>query len=196
MKKVLLFSLMISIIVFITVTSFTIDHLPTGQAGSPLTTHHSSLTTDTLRYPEEKHFNNVRQLSFGGDNAEAYFSFDGRWLIFQKTNPAEGIQCDQIYIGKIPTREEEKFIPKLVSTGKGRTTCGAFTRDGKHVIYASTHLGSEQCPPVPDRKKYGNKYIWPLYPSFDIFMADLNGKIVKRLTSSCTELLALFKFTL
>lgn len=139
---------------------------------------------DTVHYPEERHFKNVRQLTFGGDNAEAYFSFDGKWLIFQKTNPKEGIACDQMYIGKIPTRPNEKFTPKLVSTGKGRTTCGTFTKDGKHVIYASTHLGSDECPPVPDRSKYGNRYIWPLYDSYDIFMADLNGNIVKQLTNS------------
>ena len=139
---------------------------------------------DTLHYPEEKHFKNVQQLTFGGDNAEAYFSFDGNWLIFQKTNPAESIMCDQIFIGKIPSKPGEKFTPKLVSTGKGRTTCAAFMRDGKHVIYASTHLGSEECPPVPDRKKYGNRYIWPLYATYDIFMADLSGKIVKQLTTS------------
>lgn len=142
------------------------------------------VTGDTLLYPGETHFRNLRQLTFGGDNAEAYFSFDGKWLIFQKTNPAEGIACDQMYIGKIPTAPNEPFVPQLVSTGKGRTTCGAFTKDGKHVIYASTHLGGDACPPVPDRSKYGNKYIWPLYESYDIFMADLNGKIVKQLTTS------------
>lgn len=138
---------------------------------------------DTLRYPDEKHFRNVRQLTFGGDNAEAYFSFDDKWLIFQKTNPKEGILCDQMYIARIPGAGE-KFEPRLVSTGKGRTTCGAFTKNGKHVIYASTHLGSADCPPVPDRARYGNKYIWPLYDSYDIFMADLNGKIVKQLTNA------------
>jgi TolB protein len=138
---------------------------------------------DTLLYPEETHFKNIQQLTFGGDNAEAYFSYDGKWLIFQKTYAKEGIPCDQMYIGKIPAAGE-KFEPKLVSTGKGRTTCGAFMKDGKHIIYASTHLGADICPPVPDRKKYGNKYIWPLYDSYDIFIADLNGKIVKRLTKS------------
>ncbi len=139
---------------------------------------------DTIHYPAEKHFANVQQLTFGGDNAEAYFSFDGQWLIFQKTNAKEGIACDQMFIGKIPMQPGDKFEPKLVSSGKGRTTCGAFMKDGKHIIYASTHLGADSCPPVPDRKKYGNKYIWPLYESFDIFMADLNGKIVKQLTTS------------
>ncbi len=139
---------------------------------------------DTLLYPKEPHFKNVQQLTFGGDNAEAYFSFDGKWLIFQKTNPREGIMCDQMFIGKIPSKQGEKFQPQLVSSGKGRTTCGAFMRDGRHVIYASTHLASDTCPPVPDRSKYGNKYIWPLYDSYDIFMADLKGKIVKQLTTS------------
>jgi Tol biopolymer transport system component len=138
---------------------------------------------DTLLYPEEKHFKNLQQLTFGGDNAEAYFSFDGKWIIFQRTMPSQGIPCDQMFIGKVPAFGG-KFEYKLVSTGKGRSTCGAFTKDGKHVIYASTHLGADSCPPVPDRKKYGNKYIWPLYDSYDIFMADLNGKIVKQLTRS------------
>jgi Tol biopolymer transport system component len=89
-----------------------------------------------------------------------------------------------MYIGKLPEKEGEKFEPKLVSTGKGRTTCGAFMKDGKHVIYASTHLAGPDCPPVPDRSKYGNRYIWPIYESFDIFQADLNGKIVKQLTNT------------
>jgi len=145
--------------------------------------HLEILQSDTLRYPEEKHLQNIRQLTFGGDNAEAYFSFDNQWIIFQKTNPKEGIMCDQMFIGKVPA-PGEKFEPRLISPGKGRTTCGTFTKAGKHVIYEMTHLGSEDCPPVPDRTKYGNKYIWPLYNSYDIFMADLNGKIVKQLTNT------------
>ena len=135
--------------------------------------------SDTILFEGEKHFANMQQLTFGGDNAEAYFSYDGKWLIYQYTNAKEGITCDQMFIGKIPTKPGEKFEPKRISSGKGRTTCGFFTKDGKHVIYASTHLGADTCPPVPDRKKYGNKYIWPLYDSYDIFMADLDGKIVK-----------------
>jgi TolB protein len=141
-------------------------------------------SSDTLAYPEETHFKNLQQLTFGGDNAEAYFSYDGQWLIFQRTQPKDGINCDQMFIGKIPTQPGEKFEYKMVSTGKGRTTCGFFTKDGKHVIYASTHLGGDDCPPIPDRSKYGNRYIWPLYDSYDIFMADLDGNIVKQLTNS------------
>lgn len=146
--------------------------------------HIEILENDSILFAGEKHFKNIRQLTFGGDNAEAYFSFDSKYLIFQKTYPKEGIMCDQMFIGKIPTSPDEKFEPKLVSTGKGRTTCGFFTKDGKHIIYASTHLGGSEYPPVPDRSKYGNKYIWPLYSSFDIFMADLNGNIVKQITHS------------
>jgi len=144
----------------------------------------NQVVEDTLHYNEESHFKNIRQLTFGGDNAEAYFSFDGKMLVFQKTNPKESIPCDQIYVAKVPTSPDEKFEPKLVSTGKGRTTCGAFLKDGKHLVYSSTHLGDINCPPVPDRAKYGNKYIWPLYPSFDIFITDLNGNITKQLTNT------------
>lgn len=139
---------------------------------------------DTLHYPSETHFKNIRQLTFGGDNAEAYWSYDSKYLVFQRTAPKDGITCDQIFMGKVPTKAGEKFEYKMISSGKGRTTCPFFTKDGKHIIYASTHLGADTCPPVPDRKKYGNKYIWPLYDSYDIFMADLDGKIVKQLTHS------------
>jgi TolB protein len=143
----------------------------------------SSINVDTLKYAEEAHLKNVQQLTFGGDNAEAYWSYDGKWLVFQRTNIKDGIPCDQIFVGKVP-KKGETFNYKMVSTGKGRTTCAFFTKDGKHIVYASTHLGSDACPPTPDRAKYGNKYIWPLYTSFDIFMADLDGKIVKQLTNS------------
>ncbi len=138
---------------------------------------------DSVLFAGEKHFKNIRQLTFGGDNAEAYWSYDGKYIIFQRTNPKEGISCDQIFIGKVP-EQGGKFTYKMVSSGKGRTTCSYFMPDGKHILYASTHKGADSCPPVPDRSKYGNKYIWPLYDSYDIFMADLDGKIVKQLTTA------------
>ncbi|MBI5856706.1 MAG: PD40 domain-containing protein [Sphingobacteriales bacterium] len=187
MKK--LVSSMGLLIVVIAFTSFGFDSRPAYRTGR-LTTclpdrqaHNSQLTTDTLLYPEETHLKNVQQLTFGGDNAEAYWSFDGKWIIFQRTNVKEGTNCDQIFIGKVPG-PGKKFEYRMVSSGKGRTTCGAFLKNGKHIIYASTHLGADSCPPVPDRKKYGNRYIWPLYDSYDIFMADREGKIVKQLTHS------------
>lgn len=141
-------------------------------------------SADSLIYPEETHFKNIQQLTFGGDNAEAYWSYDSKYIVFQRTNKQDGVNCDQIFVGKVPENPGEKFDFKMVSTGKGRTTCAFFTKDGTHIIYASTHLGADTCPPVPDRAKYGNKYIWPLYSSFDIFMADLDGNIVKQLTNA------------
>src|SRR6476660_2702488 len=71
--------------------------------------------SDTLHYPEEKNFRNIRQLTFGADNAEAYWSFDDKYVVFQRTAPAQGIPCDQIFIGRIPQKPEEKFDYKMVS---------------------------------------------------------------------------------
>ena len=118
--------------------------------------------SDTVHFPGETHFKNVRQLTFGGDNAEAYLSKDGKYLVFQKADTKNGIMCDQIWMGKVPKTISEKFKPKLISTGTGRTTCAFFYPDGKSVLYGSTHLAGNECPPVPDRANYGNKYIWPI----------------------------------
>ena len=139
--------------------------------------------TDSLRYNDEKHFKNIQQLTFGGDNAEAYWSYDGKKIIFQRKNEAEGINCDHMFVGDVPAYGQP-FTYKMVSNGKGRTACGYFTKDGKHIIYASTYLGGDDCPPVPDRSKFGNKYIWPVYESYDIFMADVDGKNIQRLTET------------
>ena len=172
MKKLITFLLIVPAFFY---TSFSSQKKPSTPIGP------STIFSDTLQYPDEKHFSNVQQLTTGGSNAEAYFSYDGKWLVFQRTNPNEGIACDQIFVGKIPTLPGEKFTYRMISSGKGRTTCGFFTKDGQHIVYASTHLAAEDCPPVPDKKK---RYIWPVYAGYDIFMADLTGKIVKQLTSS------------
>lgn len=140
-----------------------------------------SASSDKLRYSDEKHFKNIRQLTFGGDNAEAYFGFDNDHIIFQRANPQAGIACDQIFYGKLPKKAKDTFNYKMVSTGTGRTTCAYLMPDMKHVLYSSTHLGSTDCPPVPDKKAL-KKYVWPIYDSYDIFVADLNGNIVKQLT--------------
>jgi len=135
---------------------------------------------EKLVYPDEKHFKNVKQLTFGGDNAEAYFGFDNNHIVFQRTNTKEGLKCDQIFFGKLPGKNK-KFDYKLVSTGKGRTTCAYIMPDRAHVLYASTHLGGDSCPPVPDRKVV-KKYVWPLYESYDIFVSDLKGNVTSQLT--------------
>jgi TolB protein len=136
-----------------------------------------------LEYKDEKHFKNMRQLTFGGDNAEAYFGFDNEHVTFQRTNTKEGVECDQIFYGSIPKSGKGKFNYKLVSTGKGRTTCAYLMPDKKHFLYASTHLVADTCPPVPDRNKI-KKYVWPIYEGYDIFVADFKGKITKQLTNS------------
>jgi dipeptidyl aminopeptidase/acylaminoacyl peptidase len=138
---------------------------------------------DSLTYRDEKHFRNIRQLTFGGDNAEAYWSPDSKAVVFQRTAPKDGVPCDQIFYGKLPKKKSQAFEYDRVSTGNGRTTCAYVMPDKKHVLYASTHSGGKECPPVPDREKL-KKYVWPLYESFDIYVADLKGKIKKQLTKT------------
>ncbi|MCS7026562.1 MAG: hypothetical protein NZV14_17325 [Bryobacteraceae bacterium] len=121
-----------------------------------------------------KHLRNLRQLTFGGQNAEAYWSPDGKRLVFQSTRDKLG--CDQIFIMNADGTDQ-----RMVSTGKGRTTCGYFLPDNKHIVYASTHEAGEACPPPPDRSK---GYVWAVYPSYDIFLATDDGKLLKKLTDS------------
>jgi len=108
-----------------------------------LRTDNASTQTSDLALPQEKHLRNIKQLTFGGENAEAYFSPDGKKLIFQSTR--EGHECDQIYTMNIDGSDV-----KMISTGDGRTTCSYFFPNGKRVLYSSTHLGGKQCPPRPD----------------------------------------------
>jgi hypothetical protein len=129
---------------------------------------------DPLRDPQEKHLRHIRQLTFGGLNAEAYFSYDGRRLIFMSTR--EPYKCDQIFIMNSDGSDQH-----LVSTGAGRTTCGYFYADGKHILYSSTHEAGEECPPHPD---YSHGYVWGVYPEYQIYYASDGGKIIKRLTKA------------
>jgi Tol biopolymer transport system component len=129
---------------------------------------------DSLRLPEERHLANIRQLTFGGENAEAYLSFDGTQLVFQSTRPPYG--CDQIL-----TMSTSGEGQRLVSTGKGRTTCAYFLPGDTTFLYASTHLAAPECPPPPD---YSKGYIWALYKGYDIVVADMQGAIVRRLTTT------------
>lgn len=133
----------------------------------------TNISDDTLYYEGEKHFKNIQQLTFGGENAEAYFSLDGKKLSFQTTR--EGHECDQIYKMNVDGSDQT-----LVSTGKGRTTCAYYMPDNKHILFASTHLVSDLCPPKPDLRK---GYVWALYDSYDIFVATESGEIVKQLTN-------------
>ncbi|WP_374548972.1 M20/M25/M40 family metallo-hydrolase [Flavobacterium sp.] len=131
---------------------------------------------------QESNLKNIKKLTFGGDNAEAYFSPDGKMLTLQVTNPDKGIPCDQIFSLDVTQQNIDFSSLKLISTGKGRTTCSYFMPDGKHVIYASTHEANDACP-APPKPKDG-KYLWAIYPEFEIYLSDLNGKIIKKLTNS------------
>ncbi|RMH20252.1 MAG: M28 family peptidase [Acidobacteria bacterium] len=130
---------------------------------------------DGLRDPREVHLRDVRQLTFGGENAEAYWSSDGRHLIYQAT--VEPYACDQIFLLD-PEKPGER---RLVSTGSGRTTCAYFLAGDDRVIYATTHLIDEACPPPPDRSQ---GYVWPIYPSYEIVSVRPDGSDLKRLTDN------------
>ncbi len=135
-----------------------------------------------VHYPEEKHLKNIKQFTFGGDNAEAYWSFDSSKLVFQANNKEWGLSCDQIFTMDASKPLDSLEIPQLISTGTGRTTCSYFLPGDKTIVYSSTHLADKECPEVPKKEDYGNKYIWPVYKGYDIFVADLNGKQLKQLT--------------
>ena len=138
-------------------------------------TPYETRSTVSLQVSSEKHLRNVRQLTFGGENAEAYFSGDGHQLIFQSKR--DGRECDQIYT----MNAQDGSNVRLVSTGAGRTTCSYFFPGQKRILYSSTHLGGTVCPPKPD---YSRGYVWPVYPSYDIFTARRDGSRLKRLTSA------------
>ncbi|MBO97763.1 MAG: hypothetical protein CMD34_02605, partial [Flavobacteriales bacterium] len=137
--------------------------------------------TENLKYDKEKHLKNITQLTFGGDNAEAYFSFDDTKLVFQSNYKKWGLDCDQIFYTEIKNSNMKNEMPKIISTGLGRTTCAYFMPGDTTIIYASTHLENAQCPHVPE--KTDGKYVWPIYDSYDIFVSDLEGNIVKQLTN-------------
>ena len=127
-----------------------------------------------IHYPGEDHLTSIRQLTVGGENAEAYFSFDGSELILQATRGDR--ECDAIY-----RMNSDGSKLRQVSSGEGVTTCSFIAPDGKSIIYASTHLGGKACPPKPDRSQ---GYVWPLYETYDIFRADPEGDNLVRLTDT------------
>jgi len=146
--------------------------LPVAGTGDPKRGEALPSAVPRAADPRERHLANLRQLTFRGENAEAYFSFDGRSLIFQSTRPP--FACDQIFVMNLAGGDV-----RLLSTGRGRTTCGYFLPDNRRYLYASTHLGGDECPPKPDLSQ---GYVWALYPHFDIFVASLDDPTPLRLT--------------
>jgi TolB protein len=120
----------------------------------------------------EHHFGAIRQLTFGGENAEAYFSHDGKRLIFQSTR--DGRTCDQQFVMNV-----DGSGVRRVSTGFGKTTCGYFFDGDRRIFFASTHAADSACPRKPDPSK---GYVWGLDP-YDIYTANDDGSGLKRLTN-------------
>jgi Tol biopolymer transport system component len=133
-----------------------------------------AVAADTLIRPGETFFAHLWQITFGGENAEAYWSSDGRRLIFQSTR--DGWPCDQMFIFELATGAVRR-----VSTGTGRTTCGYFYDQDQRVLFSSTHLGADTCPPPPD---YSQGYVWAITPDYDVFTARPDGSDLKRLTTT------------
>ncbi len=123
---------------------------------------------------EEVHFSGLRQLTFGGENAEAYWRFDGRGVSLQRRGVDDG--CDRIYT--MPLVDGVPGPMTQLSSGKGATTCAHYLHDDQEVLYASTHLGGDACPPKPD---HSMGYVWALYDSYDIFKkkADGSGELTR-----------------
>lgn len=131
-------------------------------------------STAALIFPGERHFASMRQLTFGGENAEGYFSFSESKLIFQSTR--DSFRCDQMF-----TMDLRSLDTRLVSTGGGRTTCGYFFPGDSVVLFASTHASGPGCPPTPD---FSHGYTWAVYPEYDIYTTRADGSNLRLLTSS------------
>ena len=139
----------------------------------PLFTFSFAQETD-LVVKGETHLSNIRQLTFGGQNAEGYFSFDETHLIFQSTR--DSFQCDQEYIMDLASG-----VTRMVSNGLGRTTCGYFFPGDEEILFSSTHHLRKACPPAPD---FSKGYVWAVYPEFDIFTAKADGSALRPLTTT------------
>jgi hypothetical protein len=82
-----------------------------------------STNPQEVHYPRKNTWLMSGSLLCGGDNAEAYFSPNGKMLVFQATNKAWNAECDQIFYSAL-----DSFVPRRISTNMGRTTCSYFLR--------------------------------------------------------------------
>jgi Tol biopolymer transport system component len=138
-------------------------------------------STEARILPQEHHLRNLRQATFGGENAEAYWSANGRYLTLQSTTKQD--RCDQIYVadvGALLAGSSQGASLRRLTDGKGRTTCSYFFPDASRVLFSSTRHIGEACPPPPDRSK---GYVWPLY-NYQIYTARPDGSDLRRLTQT------------
>jgi TolB protein len=147
---------------------------PVTTAGAEPAPIGGAWPVDALIQEGERHFAHLWQLTRGGNNAEGYFGFGGDRISFQRTNPAEGFACDQIFVLGGPAATAE-----LVSTGRGVTTCAYFLPGDRAVLFASTHGHLGDCPPPVDHSK---GYAWAVRPEYDLFVRDLDTGSLRQLT--------------
>jgi Tol biopolymer transport system component len=138
-----------------------------ASVGPPGSARSAALAPDS----GERNLSGLRQLTSGGENAEAYFSADGQWITFQSTR--DGRTCDQQY-----TMRADGSGLRKVSVG-GKTTCGWFLPGSGRLFFASTHAADTACPPKPDPSK---GYVWGIDP-FDLYTVGRDGKELRRLTN-------------
>jgi TolB protein len=115
--------------------------------------------------PREKHFTKITQLTFGGQNAEAYWSADGKEIVYQTLQP--GYPDEQIFLMKADGSNK-----RLISTGKGRCTCSYLTPNNKEIYFSSTHERNEGPQKKLDRSK---GYVWMVNPDFALYKRDLKA---------------------
>ncbi len=129
----------------------------------------------TLQPSDDRHMSNLTQLTFEGDNGEAYFSFDSQQLIYQSSRG--GYSCDKIWIMNIDGSGK-----KMVSPDHGAHTCSFFYPGAQQILFASTSHLEGGCPPKPQWPAH-IRYAWPLYP-YDIYRAGPDGSGLTRLTDN------------
>jgi TolB protein len=164
-----------------------------AQAQFPQSASQAQPIPGSLAYAGETHLKNVRQLTFGGQNAEAYFSFDDKQITFQHQGSfydpqthlslagslGADVPCDQIYALAVTDADGKPGTPHRVSNGEGRTTCSYFFPSGNRILYSSTFGASAKCPPKPD---YSHGYVWPIYSTYEIYAANPDGGDVQALS--------------
>jgi TolB protein len=165
--------------------------LPGWNKGGAKAAAASNDGNTALVFAGERHLANVRQLTFGGTNAEAYFSADDKFLTFQHqgqfydpathANVGPAIPCDQIYTMPVPGAGGESEEMKMVSNAKGRTTCSYFFPSGDRMLYSSTFAAGDACPPPPD---YSHGYVWPIYDTYSIYTAKRDGSDIQPLSKA------------